>query len=131
MDTISDFLTRIRNALMINKETVAIPFSKVKYNLAKVLEREGYISSIKVINEDQVAEKAIEIRLKYAQGGRPVITGLKRISKPGLRKYSNAKEAPRVFNGLGVSILSTNKGLLTDRTARKQKVGGEVLCQVW
>lgn len=130
-DPISDFLTRVRNALLIHKETVSIPYSKLKEHLAETLKQEGYITSFKLTEEDSVKTKSIEVELKYTAEGKSVITGLKRISKPGLRKYTKAKEAPRVYNGLGVSILSTNKGLKTDRGARKEKLGGEVLCEIW
>lgn len=130
-DPISDFLTRIRNALLINSQTVIIPFSKVKLHLTEILKQEGYVNSFKVVNEDIIQKKGIEIELKYNEDGQPTISGLRRISRPGLRKYSKGKEAPRVFNGLGISIVSTNKGLKTDRGCRKDKIGGEVLCQVW
>lgn len=129
-DTVADFLTRVRNALTVNKATVAIPFSKTKWALANLLKNEGYILDAEIINEDIVSQKAIKIELKYSNG-KPVITGLRKFSKSGLRKYTKAKYAPRVLNGLGVSVLSTNQGLLTDRQARAQKVGGEILCQVW
>lgn len=130
-DPISDFLTRIRNSLMVRKETVTIPYSNVKNQLAELLQREGYVKAVNVINVDSPAEKSIEVTLKYTESGKPVISGLKRYSKPGLRKYTKAKYAPRVLNGLGISVLSTSSGLRTDRAARKESLGGEILCQVW
>jgi small subunit ribosomal protein S8 len=130
-DPIGDFLTRIRNAIAVSKKTVTIPHSKLKEQLAQLLVKEGYINSFTLVNEDQVAAKGIEIILKYNAAGIPVIRGLRRVSNPGLRKYVKAKYAPRVFNGLGISVVTTNKGLRTDRAARKESVGGELLCQVW
>lgn len=129
-DPVSDFLTRVRNAIMVRKDSVAIPFSKVKLALANLLKEEGYINNVQLINEDDVSRKSIVVELRYL-GETPAITGLKKISKPGLRKYTKAQYAPRVYSGLGISILSTNKGLITDRKAREEKVGGEILCQVW
>lgn len=130
-DPIGDFLTRLRNAIAVSKKTVIVPYSKLKAQLADLLLREGYISSYKLVNEEELATKGIEITLKYNQAGIPVIRGLRRVSNPGLRKYVKAKYAPRVFNGLGISVVTTNKGLRTDRAARKESVGGELLCQVW
>jgi small subunit ribosomal protein S8 len=129
-DPISDFLTRIRNAILVRKEQVAIPYSKNKIALANLLRDEGYLNNVQVINEDDISTKSIVVDIRYVNG-KPAITGLKKISKPGLRKYSKAQYAPRVLSGLGISILSTNKGLITDRRAREDKVGGEILCQVW
>jgi small subunit ribosomal protein S8 len=129
-DPISDYLTRIRNALLINKKTVLVPFSKIKLALSELLQKEGYIKSYSIVNNDDVSTKSIEIVLKYVNK-KPAITGLKRYSKPGLRQYTKSKYAPRVFNGLGICVLSTNKGLLTDRKARAEKAGGELLCTVW
>ena len=129
-DPVSDFLTRIRNGLMVRKDKVAIPYSKLKHNLAELLRNEGYINDVKVINEDDAALKSIVVDLKYVNK-EPVISGIRKVSKPGLRKYSKAKYAPRVFSGLGISVLTTSKGLLTDRKARQEGVGGEILCQVW
>ncbi len=130
-DPIGDFLTRMRNAIAVSKKTVTIPYSKLKAQLAQLLLKEGYITSVTVVNEEELARKGLEITLKYNDTGKPVIRGLRRVSNPGLRKYSKAKYAPRVFNGLGISVLTTNKGLRTDRAARKESVGGELLCQVW
>lgn len=131
-DPIADFLTRIRNSVMVNKKTVQIPYSKLKHQLATLLQDEGYISFVDVVNEDQVSKKSLELGLKYTPGSnKSVISGLKKVSTPGLRKYFKAKYAPRVLNGLGISIFTTSQGLRTDRAARKEKVGGELLCQVW
>ena len=129
-DPVADFLTRIRNATIARKATVLVPFSKLKLELANLLSSEGYISSVQVVNDENIATKSIEIGIKYLNG-ESVIKGLKKISKPGLRKYSKAKYSPRVLSGLGISILTTSQGLRTDRKARKDKVGGEILCQVW
>lgn len=129
-DPVADFLTRIRNATIAKKPTVLVPFSKLKLELANLLSAEGYISSVQIVNDENIATKSLEIGIKYLNG-ESVIKGLKKISKPGLRKYSKAKYSPRVLSGLGVSILTTSQGLRTDRKARKDKVGGEVLCQVW
>lgn len=129
-DPVSDFLTRVRNALMIRKDKVAIPYSKLKLNLADLLRNEGFINDVKIINEDDAALKSIVLDLRYVNKV-PAISGLRKVSKPGLRKYSKAKYAPRVFSGLGISILTTSGGLLTDREARKRNLGGEILCQVW
>lgn len=130
-DPVADFLTRIRNAIRVNKDTARIPYSNLKLSLAKVLQEEGYINGFNVVDEDQAAKKAIEVVLKYTANGMPVISNLRRVSRPGLRKYCKASEAPRVFNGLGISVISTSTGLITDRKARHNNVGGEVLCQVW
>ena len=129
-DPIADFLTRIRNAIMVSKPQVSIPFSKNKLALANLLKEEGYINNVQVINEEDVSIKSIIVDIRYV-GEKPAISGLKKISKPGLRKYIKAQYAPRVLSGLGISVLSTNKGLITDRKARHEKVGGEILCQVW
>ncbi len=129
-DPVGDYLTRIRNAALSLKQELNIPFSRVKLELTELLQREGYIDHFSVINEDDAARKSIAIRLKF-NAGKPVVQGLKRISNPGLRKYSKSKAAPRVYSGLGISVLTTNKGLKTDREARKENVGGEILCVVW
>ena len=129
-DPVSDFLTRIRNGLMVRKDKVSIPYSKLKLNLAELLRNEGYINDVKIVNEDDAALKSLIVDLKYVNK-EPVISGIRKVSKPGLRKYSKAKYAPRVFSGLGISVLTTSKGLLTDRKARQEGVGGEILCQVW
>ena len=129
-DPIADMLTRIRNANTAKHDTVAIPSSKMKLAIAEILFKEGYIKKYEVIEEGNF--KTIQITLKYGQDkNEKIITNLKRISKPGLRVYAGKDELPRVFNGLGVAIISTNKGILTDREARKLQVGGEVLAFVW
>ena len=129
-DPIADMLTRIRNSLQAGHEEVSIPASKVKVEIAKILKAEGYIENYKVEGET-AKEKAIKIELKYGPDGQKVITGLKRISKPGLKVYAKANAIPRVLNGLGVAIISTSQGLMTDRDARKAKLGGEVVAYVW
>ena len=129
-DPVSDCLTRIRNGLMVNKDKVAIPYSKLKFNLAKLLKDEGFLDNVQVINEDDAALKSIVVDLRYVNKV-PAISGIRKVSKPGLRKYSKAKYSPRVYSGLGISVISTSKGLLTDRKARTENVGGEILCQVW
>lgn len=135
MDPISNMLTAIRNAVVKNKERVDVPFSNIKASVVRLLKDEGFVSGYKVI--DPKTDKSIDrrgiirITLKYTQDKRPVITGLKRVSKPGLRIYRPYDEIPKVRAAFGVSILSTSKGLMTGSQAKKQKVGGEVLCQVW
>lgn len=129
-DPIADMLTRIRNSLQAGHEEVAIPASKVKVEIAKILKAEGYINNYKVEGE-AARDKAIVIDLKYGPDGQKVITGLKRISKPGLKVYAKANAIPRVLNGLGIAIISTSQGLMTDRDARKAKLGGEVVAYVW
>lgn len=128
-DTIADMLTRIRNILMIKGETVEIPASKEKKAIAEILLNEGYIKSFEEVEDGN--HKVIKIALKYGPKGERVIQGLKRISKPGLRVYVNADKLPKVINGLGIAIVSTNKGIITDKKARELNVGGEVLCYVW
>lgn len=128
-DTIADMLTRIRNILMIKGETVEIPASKEKKAIAEILLNEGYIKSFEEVEDGN--HKVIKIALKYGPNGEKVIQGLKRISKPGLRVYVNADKLPKVINGLGIAIVSTNKGIITDKKARELNVGGEVLCYVW
>ena len=128
-DPIADMLTRIRNAQTARHESVLIPDSKTKRAIANILLNEGYISNIEVI-EDKV-QNDIKITLKYAENNKKVMSGLKRISKPGLRVYAGVEELPRVLNGLGIAIISTSKGIVTDREARKLGLGGEVLAYVW
>lgn len=128
-DPIADMLTRIRNANTVKHETVNVPASKLKVELAKLLKSEGFIADYEVKEEGKF--KVITITLKYDATGKPVITKLERISKPGLRHYSKAKNLQKVLGGMGVAIVSTPKGLLTDRKARKENVGGEVLCYVY
>ena len=129
LDPIADMLTRIRNANANKHESVLVPQSKTKLAIAEILKVEGYIVDYKATVVDNV--KMIEITLKYGPNGEKVIQGLKRISKPGLRIYANAEQLPKVLNGLGIAIVSTNKGIITDKNARKLNVGGEVLAYVW
>lgn len=128
-DTIADLLTRIRNASAAKHETVEIPASNIKKSIVQILFEEGYIR--KFIVTDDGKQGMIKIFLKYTEDKRPVITGLKRVSKPGLRIYSNVEEMPKVMKGLGVALISTSKGVMTDRKARKENVGGEVLAFIW
>ncbi|MDD3149956.1 MAG: 30S ribosomal protein S8 [Candidatus Gastranaerophilales bacterium] len=128
-DPIADMLTRIRNANIVNHSNVEMPNSKLKLELAKLLKAEGYINEYEVKENGNF--KTLKIDLKYAENGTAVISNLRRISKPGLRIYKKANELPKVYDGLGIAIVSTSKGLLTDRKARKEKIGGEVLCYVW
>ncbi len=127
-DPIADFLTRIRNASRAKKVRVEIPASGMKVNLAEILKARGYIIDYEV--NDDAKQNKINIVLKY-KNGVPAINGLKRISKPGLRVYKGSKELPRVLNGLGTAVISTSKGLLTDKEARSQSMGGEVVCYIW
>ena len=126
-DPISDMLTRIRNASRALLPAVELPHSKIKESVAKILKTEGYVTDVAVEGE---AKKTIKIRLKY-EGKKSVIEGLKRVSKPGLRRYVGSTEIPRVRGGLGVAIVSTPEGLLTDSQARKKNLGGELLCYIW
>ena len=128
-DPIADMLTRIRNANALRYEEVSMPHSKIKEGIAKILKNEGFIESYKT--EEVEGKKTLALTLKYSDAGDRVITNLKRISKPGLRVYAPADKTPSVLHGLGVAILSTPNGLLTDKQARKANVGGEVLCFVW
>ena len=128
-DPIADMLTRIRNANSQRHKFVDIPASKIKVSIAEILKDEGYIKDFEVL-EDGVS-KTIRIALKYINSKERVISGIRRISKPGLRIYVNSTELPRVLGGLGIAIISTSKGIMTDRDARAQKVGGEVICYVW
>lgn len=128
-DPIADMLTRIRNALVVKRETVDIPVSKTKTAIAEILYNEGYINGYEVVGEG--IESKIVVTLKYGSKGEKVITGLKRISKPGLRIYAGYDELPKVLNGMGIAIVSTPKGVMTDREARKQHHGGEILAYVW
>ena len=128
-DPIADMLTRIRNAQTARHESVIVPDSKTKRAIANILLNEGYISNVEVI--EQKIQNDIKITLKYAENNKKVMSGLKRISKPGLRVYAGVEELPRVLNGLGIAIISTSKGIVTDREARKLGLGGEVLAYVW
>ena len=128
-DTIADMLTRIRNANSAKHDSVDVPASNMKKAIVQILLDEGYIKSYTVVEDGK--QGVIRIVLKYTAGKTPVITGLRRVSKPGLRIYTSCEEAPRVMKGLGIAILSTSKGVMTDKEARKQNVGGEVLAFVW
>ncbi len=129
-DPIADMLTRIRNANTAKHEKVNVPASKMKISIAEILLKEGYIKSYEVVEAGSA--KDIVITLKYGKDkNEKILTGLKRISKPGLRVYANSEELPKVLGGLGTAIISTNKGVITDKEARKQNVGGEVLCFIW
>ena len=129
-DTISDMLTRIRNATMARHESVTIPSTRMTRNIARVLQEEGFIGE--VAEEGEGIRKLLMLRLKYkGKGRKPIITGLKRVSRPGLRVYKNRKELPRVLGGIGVAIISTSSGIMTDRDARRRGVGGEVLCYIY
>jgi small subunit ribosomal protein S8 len=128
-DTIADMLTRIRNALIAKHDTVEIPASTMKKAIAQILVDEGYIKSFDVIADGE--KKTIRIQLKYGANKQRVIVGIKRISRPGLRVYARKDEMPKVLGGLGIAIVSTSRGVMTDREARKQGVGGEVLAYVW
>ena len=128
-DPIADFLTRIRNANMVLMDKVEIPASKTKMGLAEILKAESFINDVELIEDGK--QGVIRVYLKYGAGREKIINGLKRISKPGLRVYAGKDELPRVMGGLGIAIISTSKGLMVDRVARKEGLGGEVLCYVW
>jgi len=128
-DTIADMLTRIRNANQMRYEEVRVPASNIKKEIARVLKEEGFINDYKIENDD--AQGTIVMNLKYSNKKERVINGLKRISKPGLRVYVKSDEIPQVLNGLGIAIISTSKGIMTDKEARKQNIGGEVLAYIW
>jgi small subunit ribosomal protein S8 len=128
-DPIADMLTRVRNANLALHDTVEMPASKLKVEIARLLEGEGYIAGWSL--EDARVGESLMIRLKYSADRRRVLSGLRRVSKPGRRIYVDRDELPRVLGGMGIAILSTNQGLMTDREARERRVGGEVLCQVW
>jgi small subunit ribosomal protein S8 len=128
-DPIADFLTRVRNALLAKHETTDIPASKLKWRLAEILKAEGYIVDAHLVGEDRY--QVIRIGLKYDPGEVSVIQSLRRISKPGRRVYVTADQLPRVLDGLGVAIISTSHGVMSDRECRRLNVGGEVMCQVW
>jgi len=130
-DPIADMLTRIRNANIAMHDEVTMPSSKLKEALAKVLKSEGYITEFTAADNESGVGRTLTIAMKYSPERERVISGIKRVSKPGLRVYTSSDQIPRVLGGLGVAVLSTNKGLITDREARKGRVGGEVLCYVW
>ncbi|MGN1042483.1 MAG: 30S ribosomal protein S8 [Christensenellales bacterium] len=131
VDPIADMLTRIRNGLTARHEKVTVPSSNVKMAIANILVEEGYIKSATVIKDEKNVQDNIEIELKYGANYAKVISGLKRISRPGLRVYAKAEELPKVLNGLGIAIISTSKGIMTDKKARAIGAGGEVLAYVW
>jgi len=128
-DPIADMLSRIRNANNARHKSVDIPCSNIKKEIAQILLDEGYIKGFDVVEDDK--QGIIKVDLKYSEDGEKVISGLKRISKPGLRVYVKCEDVPKVLGGLGVAIISTSKGIITDKMARKEKVGGEVICYVW
>lgn len=128
-DPIADMLTRIRNAVAVGHERVSMPSSKLKVNIAQILVDEGFIDRYEVVDNGHRSE--LEVVLRYAERRRPVIEGLKRVSRPGHRVYRGAKELPRVQGGLGVAVVSTSQGLMPDREARKRRLGGEIICEVW
>jgi len=128
-DPISDMLTRIRNAARASHETVDIPCSKIKVNIAQVLKGEGYIKNVKIISDGR--QRLIRVFLKYDEEGACVIQGIKRVSKPSCRVYRGYDEIPTVLNGYGINVVSTSKGVMTDRDARKMRQGGELICAVW
>ena len=128
-DPLADMLTRIRNAVMVKFDSIEMPTSTVKVNVAKVLKEEGYITDYAVVEGG--VQGTLKIDLKYGPSNESVITGIKRVSKPGLRKYTNANSIPKVLNGLGIAIVSTSRGVVTDTTARSLNAGGEIICEVW
>ena len=128
-DPIADLLTRIRNANMVRHEKLEVPASNIKKEIAEILKREGFVRDVEYIEDNK--QGIIRIFLKYGSNNERVITGLKRISKPGLRVYAKADEVPRVLNGLGIALVSTSQGVVTDKEARAKQVGGEVLAYVW
>ena len=128
-DPIADMLTRIRNANTVGHETVEIPASKMKKAIAEILKEEGYITDFEVIEDDK--QGMIKVTMKYGANKERVISGIKKISKPGLKVYAKAGEVPKVLGGLGIAIVSTSKGIVSDKEARKLGVGGEVICYVW
>ena len=128
-DPIADMLTRIRNANTVGHKTVEIPASRIKKSIAGILLEEGYINGFEVIEDDK--QSVIKIEMKYGPAGEKVINGIKKISKPGLKVYAKACDVPRVLGGLGIAIISTSKGVVSDKEARKMGVGGEVICYVW
>lgn len=133
-DPIGDMLTRIRNAVSAGHSTVAMPNSKLKVAIANILKQEGYIEDFKVVDGEKTGQKVLRIRLKYIGERRnraPVISGIERVSRPGRRYYAKKRDIPRVLSGMGTAIVSTPKGVMTDRRARQLGVGGEVLCKVW
>ncbi|GIV53569.1 MAG: 30S ribosomal protein S8 [Candidatus Kapaibacterium sp.] len=129
-DAIGDFLTRIRNAQRAHHRTVEAPASKLKIAIAEILKDQGYIADYELIHPEGAVQPTVRLHLKYYQG-KPVIREIKRVSKPGIRRYARVNELPRVYNGLGIAIVSTSNGVMTDKEARRQRVGGEIICTVW
>jgi len=128
-DPIADFLTRIRNAAQVGRDRCDVPASRLKLELAKILQEEGFIRTFKVLEEGP--QGTLRLYLRYSADGEPTIRGLQRVSRPGLRVYRGVEELPRVRGGIGVAVISTSKGLMTDAKAREQRLGGEVMCRVW
>lgn len=128
-DPLADMLTRIRNGVMANFEAVEMPLSKLKVGVAKVLKQEGYINDYHITEKD--VQGTLKIELRYGPNNEKVITGIRRVSKPGLRQYMKADRIPKVMSGLGIGILTTSRGIISDREARKLNIGGELLCEVW
>ena len=128
-DPIADMLTRIRNGMKAEKKWVDVPASKLKIELARILSEEHFIEKYQYVQDKR--QGGLRIYIKYDRDDRPIIKGIQRVSKPGLRKYSHADKLPRVMNGLGIAVISTSRGVMTDRDARKKGVGGEVICYVW
>ena len=128
-DPIADFLTRIRNANMAKHESLEVPASKIKRDIAEILKNEGFVRDVEYIDDDK--QGIIRVFLKYGKGNERVISGIRRISKPGLRSYVKADDVPKVLNGLGIAIISTSEGVITDKEARAKKIGGEVLAYIW
>jgi small subunit ribosomal protein S8 len=128
-DPIADMLTRIRNSVLIKAEKVDIPASRLKVEIAKIMKEEGFIKSYKIIKDRK--QGVLRVTLKYAQDNKPIVEGLKRISKPGRRVYVGKDEVPSVMSGMGIAVVTTPKGILTDKACRREGVGGEVLCYIW
>jgi small subunit ribosomal protein S8 len=134
MDTIANMLTTIRNASLKGKEKAEFPYSELKSNVLKVLKEEGFISNYKILKDEldkNGKKQVLRVMLRYTDSGKPVINGIKRVSKPGTRIYRSYREMPRIRAAFGVNILSTSKGIMSDKVAKKEKIGGEVICQVW
>ena len=128
-DPIADMLTRIRNAVMVRHDSVLVPASKMKLAIAKILKEEGFIADFELLRGKP--QRVMKVRLRYMEDGDPAITGLKRVSRPGLRVYVGSSEIPRLYGGMGVSIVSSHQGVITGHQARRQKLGGELLCYIW
>ena len=128
-DPISDYLTRVRNAVQVGKDRCDVPASKIKLELSKILQEEGFIRTFKVLEEGP--QGTLRLYLRYSSDGEPAIHGIERVSRPGLRVYRGVTELPQVRGGIGVSVISTSKGLMTDAKARESQLGGEVMCRVW